>query len=127
MNRLLETRSQPAATGQLPSVYGYAYNNASQRINTRLADGSYWVYQYDKLGQVISGKKFWPDGAPGAGPQFEYALDTIGNRASAKAGGDQNGKNLQSSRLHFNGGGIPIPFIEIMLRNPGSLRDIPGW
>ena len=26
-------------------------------------NGSYWVYQYDALGQVTSGKKYWSDGS----------------------------------------------------------------
>jgi len=39
--------------------YSYGYNSANQRTNVNLADGSYWVYQYDSLGQVISGKKYW--------------------------------------------------------------------
>ncbi len=36
----------------------YAYNSANQRTRTTLADGSYWVYIYDSLGQVISGRKY---------------------------------------------------------------------
>ena len=37
--------------------FAYKYNNANQRTNVSLADGSYWVYTYDTLGQVTSGKK----------------------------------------------------------------------
>ena len=44
------------------------------------ADNSRWVYTYDSLGQVISGKKYWSDGTPVAGQQFEYGFDDIGNR-----------------------------------------------
>ena len=47
-----------------------------------LADGSYWVYQYDVLGQVISGNRYWQDGTPVDGQQFNYAFDDIGNRKS---------------------------------------------
>jgi len=43
---------------------GYAYNAANQRSQATLADGSYWVYQYDNLGQVTSGKKYWSDASP---------------------------------------------------------------
>jgi hypothetical protein len=35
-------------------------------------DNSYWVYQYDSLGQVVSGKKYWANGTPVAGQQFTY-------------------------------------------------------
>ena len=52
------------------------------------ADASYWIYQYDTLGQVISGKHFWPAGTPVAGQQFEYGFDDIGNRQSAAHGGN---------------------------------------
>jgi RHS repeat-associated protein len=66
------------------------------------ADGSFWLYQYDSLGQVISGKKYWQDWTPVAGQQFEYAFDDIGNRNSTKAGGDQTGMNLRSATYSVN-------------------------
>ena len=50
---------------------------------------------YDNLGQVTSGKKYWVDGSPVSGQQFEYAFDHIGNRTSAGAGGDAVGANLR--------------------------------
>ena len=51
-----------------------------------LADGSLWVYQYDSLGQVKSGKRYWSDWTPVAGQQFEYTLDDIGNRSESRQG-----------------------------------------
>jgi len=42
---------------------------------------------YDNLGQVTSGKKYFADGTPVPGQQFEYGFDDIGNRSSTKAGG----------------------------------------
>src|SRR5439155_20471950 len=67
-------------SGSSPSVnsFGYDYNNANQRVRSYLPDGSFWVYQYDLLGQVISGKRYWTDWTPVAGQQFEYAFDDIG-------------------------------------------------
>ena len=59
------------------------------------SDSSYWSYQYDSLGQVISGKKYWSDGTPVAGQQFEYNFDDIGNRKTTAAGGDQFGASLR--------------------------------
>lgn len=96
LNRLAETKSTPAGTGELPSVFDYAYNNANQRVSCSLGDGSIWTYQYDNLGQVISGNRFWADGTPVAGQQFNYAFDDVGNRTSSKAGGDAAGQNMQS-------------------------------
>jgi RHS repeat-associated protein len=45
------------------------------------------VYGYDDLGQVTSGKRYWSDGTPVAGQQFDYAFDHIGNRDSATVNG----------------------------------------
>src|SRR5438270_2798215 len=67
-----------------------------------LADDSYWLYEYDSLGQVKSGKKYWSDWTPVAGQQFEYGFDDIGNRNSAKAGGDETGANLRSATYSAN-------------------------
>ena len=54
------------------------------------ADGSFWLYEYDALGQVKSGKRYWNDGTPVAGQQHEYAFDDIGNRTATQVGGCAN-------------------------------------
>ena len=74
LNRLTQI-SSVGATGSIPSQFGYQYNDANQRTRVTLADGSYWIYDYDTLGQVISGKRYWSDGTPVAGQQFEYGFD----------------------------------------------------
>ena len=66
-------------------------------------DGSYWVYGYDSMGQVTSGKKYWSDGTPVAGQQFDYAFDDIGNRQTTTRDGRQatytpNSLNQYTSR-----------------------------
>src|SRR6266567_4113756 len=78
------------------------YNDANQRKTLTLNNGCYWIYQYDALGQVTSGKKYWADGTPVPGQQFEYGFDDIGNRSSTKAGGDSSGYNLRSARYTVN-------------------------
>ncbi|MBI3868592.1 MAG: RHS repeat-associated core domain-containing protein [Verrucomicrobia bacterium] len=96
LGRLRSVSSSLNGSGGPPAVAsGYQYNSANQRERDREADGSYWNYTYDKLGQVTSGKKFWSDGTPVAGMQFEYTFDDIGNRKTAKSGGDQTGANLR--------------------------------
>jgi hypothetical protein len=50
---------------------------------------------YDSLCQVTGGNKFWADGTPVAGQQFDYAFDNIGNRTQTKSGGDQSGNFLR--------------------------------
>ncbi|MEW6155861.1 MAG: RHS repeat domain-containing protein [Verrucomicrobiota bacterium] len=96
LNRLLSISSVGAAGGQggasseSPTSHTYQYNEANQRTRATLADGSFWIYSYDALGQVTSGKKYWPDGTPVAGQQFEYAFD------------DENGGNLRSASYTAN-------------------------
>jgi RHS repeat-associated protein len=93
LNRLQSAVSTPSA--DQPASFTYQNNMANQRTRVTLQDGCYWFYQYDSLGQVKSGKKYWPDGTPVAGQQFEYAHDDIGNRTQTKTGGDGNGWNLR--------------------------------
>lgn len=78
-------------------------------------DGAHWVYQYDNLGQVTSGKKYWADGTPVAGQQFEYAFDDIGNRTQTRSGGDAAGGNLRTAAYTANA------------LNQYTQRDIPGY
>jgi len=93
INRLTSISS----VGQSTVSFGYAYNSANQRTSATLQDNSYWSYQYDKLGQVTSGKRYWSDNTPVAGQQLEYNFDDIGNRLRMKQGGDGYGVNLRSA------------------------------
>ena len=102
LNRLTSISSTPAGANQLPVSFAYQYNDANQRIRATLQDGSYWIYEYDALGQVISGKRYWMDGSPVPGQQFEYGFDDIGNRSSAKAGGNAAGTGLRSATYSAN-------------------------
>ncbi len=79
LNRLCTNSAVPVAG--MTNSFVYRYNDANQRTNLTLADGYYWDYHYDSLGQVISGKKYAPsstDIVPGQA--FEYAYDEMGNR-----------------------------------------------
>jgi RHS repeat-associated protein len=112
LNRVTQKTSTPGTGASVSFVY--SYNNANQRIRTALNDGSYWNYQYDALGQVTSGKKYWSDETPVAGEQFEYAHDDIGNRRVARAGGDSAGANLRVANYAPNN------------LNEYTSRDVPG-
>jgi YD repeat-containing protein len=57
LNRLQSISSQPAASGSSPISYAYAYNDVNQRVSRTEADGSSWLYEYDKLGQLTSAEK----------------------------------------------------------------------
>jgi len=102
LNRLTNTASL-GGTGSTRSQFDYQYNPASQRTSVTNLDGSYWVYGYDSMGQVTSGKKYWSDGTPVAGQQFDYAFDDIGNRQTTTRDGRQatyspNNLNQYTSR-----------------------------
>src|SRR6266853_1779499 len=89
-------------------------NDANQWTCVALTDSSFWTYQYDSLGQVTSGKKYWSDGTAVPGQQFEYGFDDIGNRTSTKAGGDQSGAGLRPASYSANS------------LNQYSNRTVPG-
>ena len=59
LRRIQSIVNAPAGDGQLPASYTYQYNQANQRTQMTLADGSFWVYRYGALGQVTSGKHDW--------------------------------------------------------------------
>ncbi|HWV99693.1 MAG TPA: hypothetical protein VNZ64_08385 [Candidatus Acidoferrum sp.] len=112
LNRLAQISSVPSAAS--PASFNYSYNSANQRIMSRLADGSYWRFNHDLLGQVTSGHKFFADETPVAGQQFDYSFDTIGNRTQTKAGGDAAGANQRVANYFAN------------LLNQYTNRDVPG-
>ncbi len=99
LNRLTSINS---ASSSSSSSFSYQYNSANQRTKNTLVDGSYWVYQYDSLGQVISGHKYFYDNTPVPGQQFDYGFDDIGNRKQTKAGGDQTGGNQRLANYTVN-------------------------
>jgi RHS repeat-associated protein len=113
LNRLMSITNLPAGSAAIG--YRYAYNSANQRTSVTNADSARWVYQYDSLGQVVSGKRYWSDGTPVAGQQFEYTFDDIGNRKSTGRGGDESGVGLRSASYTNNA------------LNQLTGRDVPGY
>jgi YD repeat-containing protein len=95
-------------------VADYLYNDANQRTRRTSVDDSYWRYEYDSLGQVVSGKRYWSDGTLVAGQQFEYGFDDIGNRTFTKAGGDASGANPRTAGYTANS------------LNQYTQREVPG-
>jgi len=87
----------------------------NQRTSVTNADGSYWVYTYDALGQVTGGGKRWSDGTPVAGQQFEYAFDDIGNRQWTKAGQDLDSGEPHQAQYWNNA------------LNQITFRQVPGF
>jgi RHS repeat-associated protein len=101
LNRLTSITNQTGGASQSVSST-YVYNDANQRTSATAADGSYWIYNYDDRGQVLSGKRYWADGTLVAGQQFEYGFDDIGNRTNTSQGGDDQGANMQTSTYTTN-------------------------
>ena len=62
--------------------------SAIRGARTTQATSFYWIYQYDTLSQITSGKRSLADGTPVAGQQFEYGFDDIGNPQTAAHGGN---------------------------------------
>jgi RHS repeat-associated protein len=114
LNRLTSISSVGGASSASPISFNYNYNPANQRTKDTLADSSYWIYGYDSLGQVTNGCKFFADGTPVAGQQFDYTFDTIGNRVQTQSGGDQTGANLRVANYSANN------------LNQITQRDVPG-
>lgn len=99
LNRLSAIASSSSSSSFSSS---YQYNLANQRTAVTNADNSRWVYQYDTLGQVISGTKYWNDGTMVAGQQFDYTFDDIGNRKKTIAGGNTNGLSRWTNNYTAN-------------------------
>jgi RHS repeat-associated protein len=115
VNRLTQISSVGGASSASPISFNYTYNQANQRTQNVLADGSYWIYGYDSLGQVTSGVKYFADGTLVPGQQFGYTFDTIGNRTQTQSGGDQTGANLRTANYYANN------------LNQLTNRDVPGY
>lgn len=101
LDRLKSIVSTPAAAASVSTEY--AYNAAGQRERATLAEGEFWQYRYDALGQVISGRKNLPTGEAIPGYQFGYVFDDIGNRRRTTTNGrvaeyETNGLNQYEQR-----------------------------
>jgi RHS repeat-associated protein len=101
LGRLQSIATTTPVSGTVAS-YSYIYNSLDQRTRVTREDNSYWTYGYNDRGELTSGKKYWSDDTPVRGQQTEYAFDNIGNRSSAKAGGDEQGLNLRLSTYTAN-------------------------
>jgi len=84
------------------SSLDYGYNKANQRVVRKETDSSRWLFQYDDLGQLSSGKHYWSDSTPIPGQQFAYSFDDIGNRLTVLAGGNEVGTALRTATYEAN-------------------------
>jgi RHS repeat-associated protein len=128
LNRLTLTWSKAYGTAatNLPTSFAYQYNAANQRTRATLGDGSYWVYQYDALGQVTSGCRFWADGTPVAGQHFAYGFDDIGNRTTT--GGRASAASTYTvNRLNQYSSRTVAPYVDVLgIANPTTNVTVNG-
>ncbi|HWN96203.1 MAG TPA: RHS repeat-associated core domain-containing protein, partial [Methylomirabilota bacterium] len=115
LNRLTLITNAASGSGSENAAFAYANNSANQRTSITNADGSRWAYSYDALGQVRSGRKYWSDGTPVAGQQFDYTFDDIGNRKTAAGGGDEAGTHQRLQNYTVNN------------LNQYTQRTVPGY
>ncbi len=126
LNRLQSISSTPGSKAHSAFYFYYQYNDGNQRVRSTLGDGSYWVYEYDPLGQVKSGKHYWAEHTLVPGQQFENAYDDIGNRITARSGGDAGGANLRSATYspnslnQYTSRTVPDSFDVLGLANSGA-------
>jgi RHS repeat-associated protein len=138
LNRLRTISSKAVGSTNapvLPVAFEYQYNAANQRTRVNREDSAYWIYTYDELGQVVSGRKYWADGTEVAGQQFDYTFDTIGNRknsggrASASSNYSVNRLNQYSQRSVPNQVdvlGIANPTADVTVRVLGGTTYTAG-
>lgn len=100
LDRLTEISSKAgSSTSAIVDSHNYEYNGANQRTRRFDGDESVWVYDYDSLGQLKSGKRFWADGTPVAQQQFTYLHDDIGNRK--ESGVEATGVGTLAKRTQY--------------------------
>jgi RHS repeat-associated protein len=78
LGRLLDTTTRRQSDSEILSSHRYTYNLANQRTTAHVDSGNRWDYEYDGLGQVISGKQTKASGE--SHQNHTYDFDTIGNR-----------------------------------------------
>ena len=74
----------------------YQSNALDQRTEAKGLDKNTWDYGYNPRGEVVTAVQKNPSGAPLGGRSLGYTFDGIGNRTSAKFGGDEAGENQRS-------------------------------
>jgi RHS repeat-associated protein len=128
LNRLqsISSRAYTNGVALAPVGFAYQYNAANQRTRAMLTDGTYWIYQYDPLGQVISGTHFWADGTLVAGQDFSYAFDDIGNRIST--GGRASAASTYTvNRLNQYSSRTVAPYVDVLgIANPTTNVTVNG-
>jgi len=99
--------------------HAYLLNNANQRTKRTDADGSYWDYGYDSLGQVTNAVRYWAAVGTNAaerviGQSYSYLFDGIGNRKSSGIGVPPVQSEYTANLLNQNTQRTVSGFIDIL-------------
>jgi len=86
LNRLKSIKTLDSSLQVLDS-HLYLNNDLNQRIRHTCADGSYWSFGYDSLGQVDSAVRYNSSDVAIPGYNFGYSFDEIGNRTQTTTNG----------------------------------------
>jgi RHS repeat-associated protein len=124
LNRLTQISSAPGGQGVSPVSFNYNYNTANQRTAITNADNSRWAFQYDPLGQVTSGRRYWDDGTAVAGQQYDYTFDDIGNRKTATRDGRQSDYSANLLNQYTN---RTVPGYMNILGSANSNATVTVW
>ena len=113
LNRLTAIITRQRASSAVS--HNYSYNTANQRTKNTLVDGSYWMYQYDSLGQVTSARSIGPTGRPSPGSSLATRLTTSATGSRPRQVAGSTGANLRSADYTANS------------LNQITQRDVPGY
>ena len=108
-------RLQSITAGASGLAASYEYNTANQRTALTNADGSFWAFGYDDLGQVTNANRHFADGELVSGQQFAFSYDAIGNRSYTSVGGNADGTGMRQAQYGVNG------------INQYTNREVPGF
>ena len=122
----LQTIQSTAGT-TVVSGHAYTYDDAHRRTKITLEDGNHWNIDsangYNGRGEVIKAYKHYAtDNQRFRGRTYEYSYDDIGNRTSAKSGGDTTGSSGSLREVSYTADGANQ---YTSLSNPNSI-DVTG-
>ena len=112
LNQLVQTTT--AGSGATLS-YSNQFSAASKLRTVTMQDGSYWIYAYGPHGELQSANRFWSDGSPVAGQQFDYSFDDAGNRITSQTGGGSSPGLMRTTQYTPNA------------QNQYGSRTVPGY
>ena len=120
----LETK---ASSTPIPMGFTLQYNKLNQRIRVEREDQSYWLYQYDDLGQLTQAQRYWKDRSTVAGQGFSYDYDDIGNRVNTGGRASSVSTYSNNSRNELDDHSVAAVVDVQGLANPTANVTVNGY